>query len=690
MTLRILADHTEKSGSNLLNHVTSANMTCGAGVTGGGANGTLHDQGTSADEVITSDVSADSAAYSGVIWFKFNGTPGGTPYTSLVSRGGVFEDDSRFAIGFRPNGEGNGLIGFMYRRDGSSLGGAEGGAGFPVLEVGRTYRWAFRWGASGGAVYVDEASVLTTGDSLGTDGSQSIKLAGPNSFNSSDSTASVEILYSAVWDEYLAEVDLLAASDDPTTLFASGDAEVTGDVALAPIVAAGTIAVADPSINLYLTSAVSVGSNFGALQVGGSAPATAPTTTGWQVGATPANKYAAMAFGTKRSTAAWGDTALPNGAPNPSLGDAWRSDVLTKDVAAGEWSFALPLIADTIEGASLRARVRVWKSTDESSWTEITESTVILSTVTNLQDDAAQISSGAVELPSFSLSSERLYIQVAAETVDIAGDILPGPNLPEGMTLVLATKFLEAPPIYPSVAEEGYFLWEGQSAGGVVLTPEGRGIRTIFPQYFGAGSGPPNSNLSIGAAVTGALLPTVGPGEKQYITGQVRHSTNWADGEGDPGVNDNWTAGTKLWFLYSSVREDVNNIISFGTVGRDGHNPGIVNLIERPNGGGAEVPVEIALTTAEIRNGLYKRYELILTYPSGPGIADGEVAIAWDGGTPDIATGIRFEEAGSTVQWFMNAIYQGKTYGGAPVGHPGPPEDMHIEDQDLMVYNQAA
>lgn len=224
MSLIVLADHTEKSGANLLNHATSANMTCGSGVTGGGANGTLHDTGTSADEIIDSGVSTDASAFWGVSWFRMNGTiASGFPYMCLIAKGAIGADNTRFNIGIRTNGSGNGCIGYMYGKSGGSLRGTEGGAGFPALALDTIYRWAWKWDASGGTVYVNETSTLTTGDAIGSDGGQDITLAGPDAFlHGDDKTAAVELLYSIVGTGAIDEGDLLTYSDDPTLLFASG------------------------------------------------------------------------------------------------------------------------------------------------------------------------------------------------------------------------------------------------------------------------------------------------------------------------------------------------------------------------------------------------------------------------------------------------------------------------------------
>jgi hypothetical protein len=166
----------------------------------------------------------------------------------------------------------------------------------------------------------------------------------------------------------------------------------------------------------FLSSATD---GWGELQEGGTPPADSTIGTGWNVAGVAAGQYSRMAFGSVRGNATFGGTAQPSSGPDNTLKDAWRTPTaITGDFVAGDWQFAVPFIAVEGEGATLRVRLRFWRSAnaDASGATEITAGAVVGSTVTDLQDDIPQISSGTVALGAVTLTNEYLFAQVAAET----------------------------------------------------------------------------------------------------------------------------------------------------------------------------------------------------------------------------------------------------------------------------------
>lgn len=168
----------------------------------------------------------------------------------------------------------------------------------------------------------------------------------------------------------------------------------------------------------YHLSTKASGSNFMDMQDGGSAPSTATTGTGWIVAKTAATAYSLMYATTKRATATFGGTALPNANPDSTNGDCFRTPTaLTGTFANANWSLKLSVIAVDRGGSQDgNIRVRVYKSANAngSSPTELTGSTQTGGTVTNLATSAAQ-STDVTWSPGSSiiLSNEYLFFQYA-------------------------------------------------------------------------------------------------------------------------------------------------------------------------------------------------------------------------------------------------------------------------------------
>ena len=182
---------------------------------------------------------------------------------------------------------------------------------------------------------------------------------------------------------------------------------------------------ASSGTTLYFRDSAASGSNFGQLQVGGSAPSTATTATGWTVDTVGATNYALMAYASERASSVFSGTAQPAGNPDNSLGDCFRStSTMSGDFATGVWTIALPVIAvSAAAGQDGRVRVRLWKSANATgtSPTEITSGAVAGTTVTNLTTGAEQVSTVTTgSITGFSMTNEYLFVQIAWEITGAA------------------------------------------------------------------------------------------------------------------------------------------------------------------------------------------------------------------------------------------------------------------------------
>ena len=168
----------------------------------------------------------------------------------------------------------------------------------------------------------------------------------------------------------------------------------------------------------YIKNAAAGTSSHGSLNINGTQPSTATTSTGWTVGTTAATNYSEMVFNTKNAAGTFGSTALPNTSGQTGSNDCWRSEVpLTMTVASGTWTIAVSVISVTAGASGTGVfEVRVWKSTDatgNTAATEITSGAVASSTASNLTTGAAQNLTATFNPGSVSLSSQYLFIQLA-------------------------------------------------------------------------------------------------------------------------------------------------------------------------------------------------------------------------------------------------------------------------------------
>lgn len=191
----------------------------------------------------------------------------------------------------------------------------------------------------------------------------------------------------------------------------------------------------------YLLDALA--GNYMALQDGGSAPGTATTGTGWTVAKTAATVYSRMDAQTERAASTFGATAQPDGAPDNTLGDCFRtSTTLNGSFASANWSLAFPVIAVSSGGDQDGAiRVRLWRSAnaDGSGAVEMTAGASQGTGVLNLATSAEQVSTVTVNPGAETLTNEYLFVQVAWVITGAGGATTRDVLLRVGSTAVITT-----------------------------------------------------------------------------------------------------------------------------------------------------------------------------------------------------------------------------------------------------------
>ena len=181
-------------------------------------------------------------------------------------------------------------------------------------------------------------------------------------------------------------------------------------------------AITTPALDHWFPLSTTTADGWLKLQVGGTAPADATLGTGWHVDALAAGQYARMAAGVVRLSSVFSGTAQPSGGPDSSLKDCFRTEnKVTVDIPAGTWTVPIPFIASAAgqEGAQAAVCVRLWYSAnaDGSTPTEITAGATVGTTVTNLQSEAAQVSTVTISLGAVAFTAKYLFVQVALKVV---------------------------------------------------------------------------------------------------------------------------------------------------------------------------------------------------------------------------------------------------------------------------------
>lgn len=172
------------------------------------------------------------------------------------------------------------------------------------------------------------------------------------------------------------------------------------------------------ALTLYCTDSQAGGSIAGTLSL--TQPASSTINTGWTVESSTA-VFSRQSWNVERANSTFGASAEPSGAPVTNAPDCWRTSFATSGIfSAGTWYSSLSVIAVTSGGVQDgRARFRIWRSKESNgaNATEVTNGTMVGTTVTNLSTSVAQSSSASTFIASFALNSEYLYMQVAWEAL---------------------------------------------------------------------------------------------------------------------------------------------------------------------------------------------------------------------------------------------------------------------------------
>lgn len=181
----------------------------------------------------------------------------------------------------------------------------------------------------------------------------------------------------------------------------------------------------------FFKDAIASGSNHLSLQDGGPALTDATTVTGWTVGTTAPTVYARMAQGVERAAGTFAAGDQPDGAPDNTLGDCFRTErKLNGKIAVGSgigYTTTMAVIAVTSGGDQDGAfRIRFWKSpnADGSSATEIESGPVNGPPYTNV-GTGAESSAGSAAATWLStvvtFDDEYLFFQVAWKITGAGG-----------------------------------------------------------------------------------------------------------------------------------------------------------------------------------------------------------------------------------------------------------------------------
>lgn len=293
---------------------------------------------------------------------------------------------------------------------------------------------------------------------------------------------------------------------------------------------------------LFDTAAASPAAAFGTLQIGGSAPATADSASGWTVAKIAAARYAPYKRATKQTSGALVTSPVhPDGTLDNTNGDALRTGTaLTGTFAAGAWTFAFKLRATTASSQQDRLRLRVYRSTDGTGAgaTEITAATQVGSTVTaNTTEQAATVSWTA---PQITLNGEFMFVELAIETVVAGGSNSSDWLLRAGSSSITTTDFANAVNLASAaVATAGGSadLFKSVSLAGSALAVAGgsAGMALSVPLAATAvaqASGAAQMNLSVtlsAAAVASALSTATAAVEKPLASAGGAQAAGTAD-----------------------------------------------------------------------------------------------------------------------------------------------------------------
>lgn len=168
-------------------------------------------------------------------------------------------------------------------------------------------------------------------------------------------------------------------------------------------------------LTFYLLNVAASGSAHGSLQDGGTPPGVAATTTAWTQPAV-ATQYSPQVYAATQGAGTFGGGVLPTSPVG--VADCWRSQNLYAGTFANApWTFAFSVAcAGGTKVNQGHLRIRVWRSSDPTGQTvitEITSATVVLSSFLGLSTTQT---SATATLPAATLFNEYLFVQVACET----------------------------------------------------------------------------------------------------------------------------------------------------------------------------------------------------------------------------------------------------------------------------------
>jgi hypothetical protein len=153
------------------------------------------------------------------------------------------------------------------------------------------------------------------------------------------------------------------------------------------------------------------------------AEAQASPVYGWIVGTTITGSFGAANSQVESSTFA-ASPVEPDGSINTTTGDCWRSlNTYNGTFDTGNWFFQLAARAVTsATGQDGMAAFRLFRDTnaDGSAATQITSQREVGTIVTNLLTSVTQLSNVTVNIPTFSVSGEYIFVQVGWEITGVA------------------------------------------------------------------------------------------------------------------------------------------------------------------------------------------------------------------------------------------------------------------------------
>ena len=178
------------------------------------------------------------------------------------------------------------------------------------------------------------------------------------------------------------------------------------------------------STTFYLKDTAQSGVTFYTLQQGGAAPATATTGTGWTV-STGVGDHSAMEAGIKRAASTFGSISgtLPL-APNNSIGNGFRSDVMTGIIEAGTWNLTIPIIAVTSGGdQDIRMGISLLKGSAANGSDAVYFTAGDTPTITNLTTADAQLVTFSPVVSQVAFVAEYLFLTIQLERIGAGGAV---------------------------------------------------------------------------------------------------------------------------------------------------------------------------------------------------------------------------------------------------------------------------